>query len=320
MHYFMVLSRLMDEQMIRLFKKGQGHFWIGAPGEEALGTALGMLVKKGQGLKYDWLHLHYRCTGTVLAMGLDTKQALRFMINKKTEPFTGGRNFVHHYSIPEWNIPPVSSVVEIQHSLAIGTAYAQTKEKTEGAVTIVTGGDAGTALPDFSSSLIWASRPTAPLPLLIIVLNNRKGISTNYESQHSEKYITDRAKAFGIETCNVDGNNAVESYQALEQSFQYVRETRKPLVLEAEVSRIYGHSSSSGAAYEPSEVCCLKNFEDYLIKNKILNKEKAAEIRKQIFEKLKNESSQVLQEEDNLEPSVWDFVYRDPSTSNWRNF
>ena len=39
---------------------------------------------------------------------------------------------------------PVSSPIEVQYSMAIGTAWAQRRENTKG-VTIVTGGDAGTA-------------------------------------------------------------------------------------------------------------------------------------------------------------------------------
>jgi len=61
----MFFSRLLDEKLISIFKKGEGYFWIGAPGEEAFGVALGKLVRKGQGIHHDWLHLHYRCTGTV---------------------------------------------------------------------------------------------------------------------------------------------------------------------------------------------------------------------------------------------------------------
>lgn len=315
-HYQMVSARLLDERLIQMFKKQKGYFWVGAPGEEAFGVPLGRLVKKGQGVEYDWLHLHYRCTGILLAMGLKTKDVFRQMMNRKTDPFTGGKNFVHHYSIPEWNIPPVSSVVEIQHSIALGTAYAQ--KNTEG-ISIVTGGDAGTALADFSTSLIWASRPHGPLPLLIIVLNNRFGISTPFEEQHSEKCIADRAKAFGIKTYNVDGNNMEESYLALKESMDYVRKNKKPVLLEAEVSRLYGHSSSSGASYDPSQICPLKVFEKKLIQGKILSQEKIEKIHEEILKKLKQEELEVSKEPEPDE-SIWSHVYAGNEESNWRNF
>ena len=315
-HYQMVSSRLLDERMIQIFKKRRGYFWVGAPGEEAFGVSLGRLIKKGRGIEHDWLHLHYRCTGILLAMGLNTKEALRQMMSRKTDPFTGGKNFVHHYCIPEWNIPPISSVVEIQHSMALGTAQAQ---KNASGISIVTGGDAGTALADFSTSLIWASRPSNFLPLLIIVMNNKFGISTSFKEQHSEKHITDRAKAFGIKTYNVNGNDVEESYLALKESIDYVRKNRKPVLLEAEVSRLYGHSSSSGASYDPSQACPLKIFEQKLMQKKILSQEKIEKTHKDIFAQLKQEELEVSKEPEPDE-SVWSHIYANNENADWRNF
>ena len=70
-HRSMVRSRLVEERMIKMSKSGQGHFWVGGPGEEAFGVCLGMLVKKGRGPHFDYLHLHYRNSATLVAMRLD---------------------------------------------------------------------------------------------------------------------------------------------------------------------------------------------------------------------------------------------------------
>src|SRR5262245_4650752 len=45
----MVRTRAMEERMIKMSKSGQGHFWIGGPGEEAFNTCLGLQVRKGEG-------------------------------------------------------------------------------------------------------------------------------------------------------------------------------------------------------------------------------------------------------------------------------
>ena len=66
----MVRTRAMEERMIKMSKSGQGHFWIGGPGEEAFNTCLGLQVNKGSGPSYDYLHLHYRNTATLVAMGM----------------------------------------------------------------------------------------------------------------------------------------------------------------------------------------------------------------------------------------------------------
>ena len=50
-----------------MYKQGDGYFWIGGPGEEAFNVPLGLLADKGQGVDHDYLHLHYRSSGTLLA-------------------------------------------------------------------------------------------------------------------------------------------------------------------------------------------------------------------------------------------------------------
>src|SRR5919109_5266781 len=246
MHSLMVKARVLEERLIQMYKQGDGYFWIGGPGEEAFNVPLGLLIHKGEGPEYDYCHFHYRQSATLLAMGADPIDSLRMMKNTATDPYTGGRNFVGHYSIREWNVVPVSSPIEVQYSMAPGTAIAQKRAGGRG-ITIVTGGDAGTAEGDFPTRLVWASRPANPLPMLIVVTNNKWGISTHYTGQHGEKRISDRGKAFGIESKTIDGNDPEVSYRELSAAMEYVRSERKPFLLEAVLSRLYGHSSASGA-------------------------------------------------------------------------
>src|SRR3954469_18573019 len=197
MHELMVKTRALEERLIQMYKQGHGYFWIGGPGEEAFNVPLGLLMKKGQGPRYDYLHAHYRQSGTMLALGEEPIGALRQMKNTASDPYSGGRNFAGHYSKREWNIAPVSSPIEVQYSMAPGTAMAQKRHGGEG-ITIVTGGDAGTAEGEFASCLVWSSRPKQELPILIIVTNNQWGISTAACTQQGCTQISDRGKAFNI--------------------------------------------------------------------------------------------------------------------------
>ncbi|MCZ7677402.1 MAG: thiamine pyrophosphate-dependent enzyme [Sandaracinaceae bacterium] len=244
-------------------RQGEGYFWIGGPGEEAFNTVLGLLVKKGQGLDHDYLHLHYRSSATLLAMGAPSIDALRQMHNTATDPYSRGRNFVGHFSKRAWNVAPVSSPIEVQYSIAIGTGLAQRRHGGTG-ITIVQGGDAGTAEGDFATCLVWASRPGCELPMLIVVTNNQWGISTAASTQHGEEHISDRGKPFGMRTAVCDGNDPEAAWAALEEAMEYVRTERKPFVLEALVSRLYGHSSSSGSNYVSEELDCVIELEKKL--------------------------------------------------------
>src|SRR6266566_7450756 len=89
----MVRTRFMEERMIKMSKSGEGYFWIGGPGEEAFNTALGLLVHKGCGPDYDYLHLHYRNSATLVAMGMSLIDGIRQMAMTATDPHSMGRNF-----------------------------------------------------------------------------------------------------------------------------------------------------------------------------------------------------------------------------------
>src|SRR5215831_17836886 len=58
MHELMVEARVLEERLVQMYRQGHGFFWIGGPGEEAFNVPLGLLMKKGQGLDYDYLHAH----------------------------------------------------------------------------------------------------------------------------------------------------------------------------------------------------------------------------------------------------------------------
>src|SRR5688500_2876083 len=150
----MLRTRLLEERLITMYKQGDGYFWIGGPGEEAFSVPLGMLADKGQGVDHDYLHLHYRSSGTLLALGADPVDSLRQMKCVATDPYSKGRNFAGHFSVRKWNVVPVSSPIEVQFSIAIGTARAQRAGSGAKGITIVQGGDAGTAEGDFATALV----------------------------------------------------------------------------------------------------------------------------------------------------------------------
>src|SRR5438105_12186978 len=111
----MVRTRAMEERMIKMSKSGEGYFWIGGPGEEAFNTCLGLQVKKGCGPEYDFLHLHYRNSATLVAMDMPLIDGIRQMGMTRTDPHSMGRNFASHFAYRQWNVVPVSSVIEIQY-------------------------------------------------------------------------------------------------------------------------------------------------------------------------------------------------------------
>ena len=287
----MVRTRAMEERMIKMSKSGEGYFWIGGPGEEAFNACLGLQIHKGCGPEYDFLHLHYRNSATLVAMGMPLSDGIRQMGMTRTDPHSMGRNFSGHFACRQWNVAPISSVIEIQYVMAPGTALVQKRLGGDG-ITIVTGGEAGTAEGDFASCLVWSTRPCNELPVLMIVTNNAWGISTPACTQHGEKRVIDRGKAFGIPGEVVDGNDPIASWHAIQRAMQHCRNERRPFMLEARVSRLYGHSSSSGALRVKNEVDCIALFEDKLLRASILDRE----MLEQTHEDAKAEAEAALEE------------------------
>ena len=315
-HDLMIKSRVLEERLIRMYKQNDGYFWIGGPGEEAFSIPLGMQVNKGMGLDHDFLHLHYRSSPIMLCMGAEPIDSMRQMKNVASDPYSGGRNFANHYSKREWNVVPVTSTIETQYLTAIGTGIAQAKKGCKG-ITIVNGGDSGTAEGDFASALVWASRPAMPLPMLMIVTNNGMGISTPYCTQFGGESIAGRGTAFGIKNKVINGNNVEESYFEIEAAMKYVREERKPFLLEAKVSRLYGHSSASGANFVPGEEDSLTTFEKQLEEAKILTRAQMDKVREDYNATMLEQSKQVRTEPMPSGDTIYDHVYYGQKGRYW---
>ncbi len=274
----MIRARILEERLIRMYKQSDGYFWIGGPGEEAFNIPLGLNINKGEGLDHDFMHFHYRSSGIILAMGADPMDMMRQMKNTATDPYSGGRNFGNHTSIKKWNILPITSTIETQYATAIGTGIAHRQHGGEG-ITIVNGGDAGTAEGEFASCLVWSSRPKFELPILMIVTNNEFGISTPAATQHGEKHMADRGTAFGIQNRVINGNDVEESWFAIREAMEYVRKERKPFLLEARVSRLYGHSSATGANLVTGEEDALAVYERKLVNEGVMTKQEVDALR-----------------------------------------
>lgn len=307
-HNLMVKSRLLEERLIQMYKQSDGYFWIGGPGEEAFNVSLGLQAKKGSGPQYDFFHLHYRSSAIMMAMGEDPINPLRQMKNTATDPYSRGRNFSNHYSKREWNVVPVASTIETQYQSAIGTGIAQMREGGEG-ITIVNGGDAGTAEGDFASCLVWASRPGNELPILIIVLNNGWGISTAADTQHGDKNIHERGTAFGIKNKCISGFDVEESWFGLKEAMDYIRKERKPFLLEVKAPRLYGHSSADGAKFKSDLEDPLKIFEGQLENCSILGRDEMDKIHKAHYDELLELSKKVKAEPMPDPSSIYDYTY-----------
>ena len=240
--------RAMEERMIKMSKSGEGYFWIGGPGEEAFNACSRPASQKRRRAPPTTTST---CTTATAPPGRHGHAAARRHPadgDDRDRSALAGPQFPRPLLAQrEWNVVPVSSVIEVQFAMAPGTALVQKRHGGDG-ITIVAGGDAGTAEGDFASCLVWSTRPGNELPVLMIVTNNGWGISTpaciaaRREAHHRPRQGV-RHPRRGRRRQRSRSPAGTRSDRAMD----YCRHERRPFMLEAMVSRLYGHSSSSGA-------------------------------------------------------------------------
>ena len=145
--------------------------------------------------------------------------------------------------------------------------------------------------------------------MLIIVTNNAWGISTAACTQHGEKNIADRGKAFGMKTRTINGLDVEESWFAIKEAMDYIRTERKPYFLESIVSRMYGHSSATGANLVPGEADPIAGFEAQLAEADIMTPKEMSDLREE-YDVQMREMAKLVKEEAMPDPStIYDYTY-----------
>ena len=100
----------------------------------------------------------------------------------------------------------------------------------------------------------------------------------------------------------------------------YIRKTGKPAFIEAHLSRLYGHSSASGANFITQELDCLKEFEIRLLKADMIKEQQVkdmwAEFEKEGFEAQQKVRTEAVPKSD----SIWDHTFSNNENADWRKF
>ena len=108
----------------------------------------------------------------------------------------------------------------------------------------------------------------------------------------------------------INGNDPVETYFAIKEAMTYIRKERKPYLIEALTSRLYGHSSSSGAN-RVNEIDCISQFEEELLKRNLIGKEDIEKVWQDNKNLCDTAYNQVKQEPYPEADDIWKHVYAD---------
>src|SRR5260370_36262495 len=113
-------------------------------------------------------------------------------------------------------------------------------------------GDGGSSTGVFHEGLNFAA--TQKAPFVLILENNLWAYSTPVGRQAPLVNLADRAKAYGIDSYIVDGNDVVAGYTAGKEAAERARAGEGPTLVAAQTDRRLGHGQHGPETSWPKEM------------------------------------------------------------------
>lgn len=275
----LLLPRMIEEKMLILLRQGKISKWFSGIGQEAISVGATMALRADE-----WIMPLHRNLGVFTTRQMPLEKLFHQWQGNR-EGYSKGRERSFHFGSAPHHICGMISHLGPQLALADGTALAA-KLRGEQKVSLAFTGDGGTSEGDFHEALnvaaVWG------LPVIFIIENNGYGLSTPVNEQYRCENLVDRARGYGMEGVQIDGNNVLAVYDTIRGVRDYCIREQKPYLVECMTFRMRGHEEASGTKYVPSylfEEWAAKdpvvNFEQYLEKAGVLNYEKVNEIREE---------------------------------------
>jgi pyruvate dehydrogenase E1 component alpha subunit len=198
----------------------------------------------------DLLTSTHRGHGHTLAKGADTTRMMCELYGRATG-CNGGKGGSMHIADFSVGMLGANGVVAAGIPIATGAAQAL-KLQGKDALVACFFGDGAINRGPFLEGLNWAQ--VYGLPVLFVCEDNRIAATTPSGSMTAGAGAAARARAFGIETSEVDGND-VEAVDGGVAALVTLVRSGRPALLHAVTYRIKGHVSVDPGAYrDPAEV------------------------------------------------------------------
>jgi 2-oxoisovalerate dehydrogenase E1 component len=272
----LLLPRLIEEKMLVLLRQGKISKWFSGIGQEAISVGTTLALQPDE-----WMMPLHRNLGVFTSRDMPLhKLFMQWQGNK--DGYSKGRERSFHFGSKEHYICGMISHLGPQMAIADGVALSY-KLRKQNKISIAFTGDGGTSEGDFHEALNVAA--VWDLPAIFIIENNGYGLSTPVKEQYRCEHLVDKAKGYGIEGVRIDGNNILTVYDTIKGVREYCIKEQKPYLIECMTFRMRGHEEASGTKYVPKELFeewqlkdPIKNYEEYLLNDKIISSEQSEEI------------------------------------------
>jgi TPP-dependent pyruvate/acetoin dehydrogenase alpha subunit len=247
LYYYMRLNRAVEDMMVKLFRQNKivGGLYSSL-GQEAISVGTAYALEKK-----DWLAPMIRNIGALLVKGVPPRDVFMQHMAKYDSP-TKGKDGTSHFGDLE-NLHIVSPISMLGDLIPVMTGVAMAgRYLGQKIVTMTWIGDGGSSTGVFHEGLNFAA--TQKAPFVLILENNLWAYSTPVKRQVPLENLADRAKAYGISSYIVDGNDVVAVYTTAREAVERARAGEGPILIEAKSFRRLGHAQHDPAEYVPKEM------------------------------------------------------------------
>jgi pyruvate dehydrogenase E1 component alpha subunit len=284
----MVTIRLFEEKIQDLYARGLvpglAHLYIG---EEAIATGVCANLKRE-----DYITSTHRGHGHVIAKGAELRYMMAELFGKKTG-YCKGKGGSMHIADVAIGILGANGIAGGGIPIAVGAALSSKMRKTD-QVTVCFFGDGSSNNGTFHEGLNFAS--VHCLPVVFICENNLYGISVSQKQHQTIQDISIRSIAYNMPGITIDGNDVLAVYEASGKAIQRARAGEGPTLVECKTYRWRGHHEgdpNQGRRYRTMEEiqewvqkCPIKRFEEKLVIERVLSKNKIKNIWEEIGKKI----------------------------------
>jgi 2-oxoisovalerate dehydrogenase E1 component len=289
----MVLPRMIEDKMLVLLRQGKISKWFSGIGQEAISVGATLAMDPTE-----WIMPLHRNLGVFTSRNMSLVDLFKQWQGDR-DGFSKARERSFHFGSAAHHICGMISHLGPQLAIADGVALAYQQRGLLKA-TIAFTGDGGTSEGDFHEALNVAA--VWNLPVIFIIENNGYGLSTPTNEQYACEHLVDRAKGYGMEGIRIDGNNILEVYETIKGVREYCINNQKPYLIECVTFRMRGHEEASGVKYVPKELMeawsrkdPIKNYEQYLVSEGVMNEMQVAEIKNEIKDQIEQDLAEAME-------------------------
>jgi pyruvate dehydrogenase E1 component alpha subunit len=240
----LVIRRFEDRAGVAYMQNKIGgylHLYIG---QEAVACGLLSVLKPG-----DVSVASYRDHGHFIAMGGGLDEAMAELYGKDTGCSRGKGGSMHLFS-KEHGFYGGSGIVGAGIGIGGGLGFALKYRKTDN-VAVCFFGDGAAQTGYFHETLNIAA--LWELPVIFVLENNLYAMGTSVERSSSEPEFYRRAAAYRMHGERMDGMDLFKVRETAERLIPQVRETKKPVLIEAMCYRYRGHGAADPGNYRTRE-------------------------------------------------------------------